>query len=201
MDLPVLPAQFSGAARRSVVNAWIIAGRKFKLPGQVILFTAHIVAAFAHEACLLGNEGAWHSDDIDLHVRNFTRQLLSELQAEYHDMGIERMTNSVDGSILPAIWRQIEGTVEWKTYQDELLAVGSVAPEPKPAQPSGRTGYRQEIYAWMKREGIEGLDRAARRLSVSKSALKSIMSDKGKARYGPELLKRILETIGYQPKG
>jgi lambda repressor-like predicted transcriptional regulator len=56
-------------------------------------------------------------------------------------------------------------------------------------------GCRAEIQAWMKRKGIENLDNAARRLGLSKSALKSIMSDRGKPRYGAETLKRVLDEI------
>jgi hypothetical protein len=56
-------------------------------------------------------------------------------------------------------------------------------------------GHRKEIQAWMRRKQIETIAEAAKRLGLSKSALKSIMSSKGKARYGPATLKRILEDI------
>jgi hypothetical protein len=61
-----------------------------------------------------------------------------------------------------------------------------------------RSGYRYEIKAWMKRTGIGSQSEAARRLGVSIDVLKSIMSDKGRARFSDETLKGVLKKIGVE---
>ncbi len=47
-------------------------------------------------------------------------------------------------------------------------------------------------------EKLPNIEAAARSLGISQSALKSIMSDRGQRRYGPEVLSRILGRIGYK---
>lgn len=47
----------------------------------------------------------------------------------------------------------------------------------------------------MARKQIQNVEQAARRLAVSKSTLKSIMSSEGQARNGKETLDRILKEI------
>ncbi len=59
-----------------------------------------------------------------------------------------------------------------------------------------RRGYRSEIKGWMKQTGIGSQSEAARRLGVSIDVLKSIMSDKGRARFSDETLKDVLKKIG-----
>jgi hypothetical protein len=49
----------------------------------------------------------------------------------------------------------------------------------------------------MKREGISSVQKAAKKLAVSDSTLKSIMSNRGDVRYSPETLAEILAKIGY----
>jgi len=64
--------------------------------------------------------------------------------------------------------------------------------------PVTRRGYRQEIQQWMKAQQIPTVAQAAKRLGISKSALKSIMSDKGSVRYGDDRLNLVLSEIGYK---
>jgi transcriptional regulator with XRE-family HTH domain len=71
-----------------------------------------------------------------------------------------------------------------------------IQPETKP-----RRGYRNEVQAWMRRKEIGNVEQAARRLGLSKSALKSIMSERGKPRYSEDTLARILKEIGHQIRG
>jgi hypothetical protein len=61
-----------------------------------------------------------------------------------------------------------------------------------------RRGYRTEVREWMAREGVATLEFAAKRLHISVSALKSVMSKRGKCRYGEATLAQILGTIGYK---
>jgi len=64
-------------------------------------------------------------------------------------------------------------------------------------QAESRKGYRAEVRAWMKHEGIRSVEKAAKRLAVSGSTLKSIMSNKGDVRYSHATLTAILKKIGY----
>jgi len=67
-------------------------------------------------------------------------------------------------------------------------------------QPQTRKGYRSEIREWMQQKRITSVEKAAKRLAVSDSTLKSIMSDKGTIRYSAETLARILKEIGQPPR-
>jgi DNA invertase Pin-like site-specific DNA recombinase len=48
----------------------------------------------------------------------------------------------------------------------------------------------------MKNEQLGSVKGAARKLGISDSTLKSIMSDKGEKKYSDENLRRVLEKIG-----
>jgi hypothetical protein len=61
-----------------------------------------------------------------------------------------------------------------------------------------RRGYRHEVRAWMKKEGIATVQVAAERLNVGYDILKSIMSDRGNKRYGNDTLAFVLEKIGFK---
>jgi hypothetical protein len=104
------------------------------------------------------------------------------------------------GSIEPAVHREFEKSEEWRQYQDTLLQVAENQAKPASvqAEQSGtnqRQGYRTEVKDWMKRNGIKTVAEASKRLSISETALKSMMSDRGKRRYSEETLARILDII------
>ena len=61
--------------------------------------------------------------------------------------------------------------------------------------PALRRGYRREIRAWMKVNGLKTNAQAAKALGISESTLKSIMSSVGERKYGPETLQAVLEKI------
>ena len=64
-------------------------------------------------------------------------------------------------------------------------------PPPEPTEApitAPRRGYRTEVRAWMDAEEIATIEEAAKKLAVSLTTLKSIMSDKGEARYGEDHL-------------
>jgi hypothetical protein len=69
--------------------------------------------------------------------------------------------------------------------------------EPLENAKPARRGYRQEVQSWMERSNMESQKQAARRLGVSIDILKSIMSDKGRARYSQENLRQVLKKIGH----
>lgn len=58
-----------------------------------------------------------------------------------------------------------------------------------------RRGYRNEVRQWMTKNGLETNAAAAKRLAVSTSTLKSIMSDKGKLRCSKKKLEEVLSKI------
>ena len=60
-----------------------------------------------------------------------------------------------------------------------------------------RRSYRKEVRQWMTHEGLRNLNEASKRLGVSMSALKSMISHRGKRRYGEASLIRILGIIGH----
>jgi hypothetical protein len=64
-------------------------------------------------------------------------------------------------------------------------------------QQNERKGYRLEVREWMQRQGLTTLEQASKKLAVGLSTLKSIMSDKGKARFGKDTLQRVLSKIGH----
>jgi hypothetical protein len=66
------------------------------------------------------------------------------------------------------------------------------------APPQLRRGYRADVRHWMAFEGIGTVEAAAKRLGLSLSALKSIMSNRGTCRYGNPTLSRVLGRIGYK---
>ena len=65
-------------------------------------------------------------------------------------------------------------------------------------EPERRRGYRTDVRKWMKVEQIPTVAIAAKRIGISQSALKSMMSARGKPRYGEATLTRILGIIGYK---
>ena len=123
-------------------------------------------------------------------------------------------------------WQGIEGSERWVKFLIEVAevaelqartagasnqAVGErVMPNPSAdlmaksdsrqhqthATSQTRKGYRTEVRDWMKRVNLDTVEQAARKLGVSEATLKSIMSDKGKPRYGKEKLNQVLRVIG-----
>ncbi len=84
---------------------------------------------------------------------------------------------------------------------------GKTVPKPSEAEPTGaadnsgtgnRKGYRTEVRQWMKRKKLKKIDQAASKLGVSPDVLKSIMSDRGKPRFGKVSLQSVLKQIGYK---
>jgi hypothetical protein len=96
-------------------------------------------------------------------------------------------------------WCEITARIEyWKVQGFRRLT--SEKPETKATAPT-RRGYRDHIRGWMKLHGIRTIAIAAKRLGVSESTLKSIMTTKGEIRYSPDTLARILKETNYQKNG
>jgi len=177
------PPDFPEDSRAAVKLEEIRAARQFSekskdtpernLRAMLLVCAMRPALAFAREMIQL----RWGADRIDSRVRDFVQDALS---------WVDLPTNT-----------DFEASAEWREYQDALL--GMEASEETTAGATGKErGYRAEIQAWMASMQLENLDQASRRLGLSKSALKSIMSTKGKPRYSQETLKRVLTEIGYR---
>ncbi len=109
---------------------------------------------------------------------------------------------NISGDTVATIERLLEASATYCLRLDRRSREGSMVPDPKAAAffaaTTPRRGYRTEVRDWMGREQISKLDRAARRLGISLSALKSMMSTRGKRRYGEAALTRVLGIIGYR---
>jgi hypothetical protein len=83
-------------------------------------------------------------------------------------------------------------------YKASLRQVASKSTPDLTTKPAAkRVGYRKHIRAWMKNEKLESVKAAAKKLAVSESTLKSIMSDKGELRCSEETLGNVLKKTGY----
>jgi hypothetical protein len=94
----------------------------------------------------------------------------------------------------------IEKTPQWGELQAELKRIAEqhhAAAIGKAKQQSRLRGYRDPIRAWMADHQIPSVKIAAKRLGVSESVLKSMMTSKGKIRHSEESLRTVLEKIGY----
>jgi hypothetical protein len=100
-----------------------------------------------------------------------------------------------------ATW--IEGYPSLEELAEALAKTteASLKASPTVAQAKTRRGYRQEITAWMKSEGIKTQSEAAKRLAVSLDILKTIMSDQGKLRCSEETLNSVLKKTGTESIG
>ena len=134
----------------------------------------------------------------------FLHQLFLYLRA--HESDRVRMYSDTDGFIEHLFEASVVfGTLlKRRSLEETMMPYGDIPSEPRAASPTSiaeperRRGYRTKVQKWMAVEALCNLEVAARRLGICPSALKSIMSDRGKCRYGEATLARILGMIGYQ---
>jgi hypothetical protein len=90
-------------------------------------------------------------------------------------------------------------TRDWEARLQEVAEVQEVEAANAEAkvvtEPGRKRGYRVEVRQWMARENVRTVAEAAKRLGISESTLKSIMSARGKRRYSEETLNRILGIV------
>jgi hypothetical protein len=95
--------------------------------------------------------------------------------------------------------KALEGS--WRAWALRARAAGGASkleqPQVGAGVPGARRGYRAEVRQWMLSKGLRTIPEAARRLAVGVDTLKSIMSSKGKRRYGDGTLRTVLKAIGY----
>ena len=210
------PKDFPPESRAAVTAEKIRAGKDFDLVRDRLSRDSEIeehirkyvlrqFLVFVQEASKLGNRGIWQVGRVESTALEFLRH--ATIDAVY-DKGRglgERWISNSTGSLTSEICRQFEKNSEWQQFQDMLLQVAegqalraASAKAQAPTEPESRRGYRAEVRLWMARQKMGKLDQAARDLGISVSALKSIMSARGKRRYSEETIQRILGMIGYK---
>ena len=159
--------------------------------------------AFAHQACEAMAKGHWNGELTRRRINEFRDSLIREAYFKKNP----KANPSTHHTFWKNTLEDIDYDEEWVKIQERLKEVAewcSVAPvneDSKIAGARSRRGYSEQIHQWIEREGLGNVERAARRLGVSKSVLKSIMSTKGKMRYSQETLERVLKEIGCKPEG
>jgi hypothetical protein len=123
------------------------------------------------------------------HLNDEVRATLQGLRPVLGLNEVERLTQEASQSNMSSIDSML-GAV--KRAADRVEEFFQACPEPA----QSRRGYRCEIRQWMKNEQLGSVKGAARKLGISDSTLKSIMSDKGEKKYSDENLRRVLEKIG-----
>jgi len=127
-----------------------------------------------------------------------------ELQKYYHrieDGVIEHVFESSAGLCQDLAARAFEAEKVAQT-RETIRRAQELGPPIKPIssvaqQDHPRRGYRTEVRKWMNDEQLESIPDAAKRLQVGYDVLKSIMSNRGKKRYGDETLRDVLKKIGH----
>jgi hypothetical protein len=215
MEFPMVPAEFSAQASANIMKAQVIANRAITesagKPSRslfrgappdkgwlVLEWVMTVFSAFASGACGLGKQGTWTADNVDRETRRFLYNLLVFASYKYdrREFSVPLMIDYRNRSITPQYQAVIEESPEWKQYQNELEEVATL-------QSRGETistmepmrGYRLQVQAWMLCEKISTVPEAAKRLGISHSTLKSIMTNRGEIRHSRETLERVLKVI------
>jgi hypothetical protein len=198
------PSGFPEHLKQPVDKAFIDAEIEFKnsrkvmgrtqTDGHILIkkYIRTVYIAFLHAACKVVAKGVWTAErfrsEQPRYLENLTRHVfLDKVWWKYHDREIEE--------ILRGVKIQVENMDEWVTIQEELkaaIANDMVVTAPSEAH---RREYRSEIRAWMTKAEIASVKDAARRLCVSETVLKSMMTTKGKKRYGNDKLTDVLKVI------
>ena len=93
-------------------------------------YVLRIFAVFAKEACELGKQRVWTTRRIDLAALEFLRDLAVEVRSEYSHLGMPDMVGQL-GVILPDVLHEMKSSPEWKTYQEQLVAVADLQTQPR----------------------------------------------------------------------
>src|SRR5580698_1599699 len=147
MQLPPLPSAFSKQAKKNVVDAEIKARRSLDTPvfnrlfpgdppdgtRQVLEYALKVFAAFGHEACMMANgANPWTSDQIMDNSRAFLEKLIYAVQVDYgghSDYRLRELTDSRTGTILQNIRLWLQGSDEFRAFENELLKAENNKPE------------------------------------------------------------------------
>jgi len=167
-------------------------------------YVLKVFKAFAYQAALAQEQGYWSGE----RTRQALDEILDQIARYAHSNHHPHAGNQFSfGDFWKSATEWVKDSQGWRKIQDRLKEVAAsrvLRAETAGlvlARREGRRGYRNEIHQWIEREGLKNVEQAARRLHLSKSALKSIMSSRGKPRYSQETLERVLKEIGYEYQG
>lgn len=178
-------------------------GRPLNIPEALWQYVVKIYFAFGDQVCQEMRDGVCSGYAARLQMEQFLHALLQRTYWEKNHGG----SGSGESRDLfrTRTTGQIRSSKRWGDYQRSLAAaLGEAVPVAHAAiqaQTPTRRGYREPILDWMNRSELSRVEDAAKRLALSKSALKSIMSSKGKPRYSQVTLERVLKEIGYEDEG
>ena len=204
------PRDFPELSQNRVVVEIIDAGTAFEqakqgrprsaIEGLLRTSILRVMLVFAEEGAKLVSGRTWSATQLDKQTREFLRRLTIRFHYEKgYDHDGHRLSMWISDwnrSVLAEVEREFEKTPEWQQYLRILRnAAVTLLPSPQSPQSSCRLGYREEVRRWMGRSNIQTVAAAARKLGVSATTLKSIMSSRGKVRYAEETLQRVLEVI------
>jgi len=189
-------------AEIAFIDAKELAGPRFQYEAERLIlgYVEAVFFGFAVQAVEAVKQGAWTGERVRQALPKFLEDLGHRAyfdkhpdpgahhRAEYFSTTLRNESKSWKG------WRAIHKGLKQAAEQREASADGGGASMPK-------RGYRKQVQDWMEREQLETVEHAARRLRLSKSALKSIMSSKGKLRYSQATLERVLKEIEYKQEG
>jgi hypothetical protein len=201
------PEEFRREARARIVNAKAKAQKAFRdaqndVPpfplGAITRYVMTVFHAFAKEACALARAGVWGVDRVETEVSQwmYSTIIFAESEQGVDGFRFRRLLTDNGMAIRSDILALFKLENEWKLYEDELIEIsdmqggGSESLDSIPIR-----GHRAQVRDWMKKNGITSVSVAARRLAVSESTLKSIMTDRGRVRHSRETLERVLAQI------
>jgi hypothetical protein len=130
-------------------------------------------------------------------------KFIDETKRALHLMSTEFLGGQYSGNLEKRLRVHLEGRIpKWEA--EAIDKTSSLQPtvgmgsenSSSTAKPATRRGYRPEVREWMRAKKLKTVPLAAKRLGVSVGTLKSIMSAKGKKRYGNEKLTYVLKQIG-----
>jgi hypothetical protein len=168
----------------------------------ILQYIETVFFGFATQAVQAGREGVWNGE----RIRGALPEFMDDLSHRtYFDKHPDPAAYHASERFKATLKKKSKEWKGWRAIHEGLKQVaelrGALDQTGSATRGALHQGYRKQIQDWMEREGLEKVEHAARRLHLSKSALKSIMSSKGKPRYSRETLKRVLKEIGSEKEG
>jgi len=209
------PEDFPHKSRAAVAAERLRAGNDFDqalehlsrdadIEDQIRKYILRQFLVFVREVSKLGKAGIWPVDRVEGDALEFLRHATIDAVYSKRPWLGDRWISRMSGQLTSEILRQFEKSPEWHQYRDMLLDVAEAQEAGTAVGAKDLTGfgrrrsYRAEVHEWMAGQKIKTAAEAARRLAVSESALKSIMSSRGIRRYGEQTLNRVLKAVGVE---
>jgi len=147
------PQDFPAESRARIEVAMIRAGRQFDLKKAKakcrsdveVLFSNYVLTPFVLFAMESSRLGLWQADEMDGRCRDFLR--LFTIDAYYRKgkaAGLRDMISNWNGGIVWEAQQKMEGTLQWRRYENILLKFAAKQTESSRAQNSGKTTQKSE---------------------------------------------------------